>query len=517
MQADVTGGRGRPASNSMAYLPGFSADVFVSYSHIDDEPFGENASRWVTEFHRNLEVRVRTYLGRPVTIWRDPKLTGSDIFSDEIVTQLKHTALLISVVSPGYVHSEWCSRELQTFVQQLEAGGGASVANKNRVVKVIKTPVSRNEIPEILDSVLGYEFYRVEWGSDVVREFLLDPSPEARRAYWARLDDVAQAIKRLFEAIAQDRPPSGAPAAAGAQIIFLAATTSDLEDHRDLLRRELEDRGHTILPDKPFPQDAQKPAEAVRADLARASVSIHLLGARYGVVPEGETRSIVQLQHDLAAQRDPAGFLRITWIPPGLKPTEERQDRFIDGVRANPGQSGRSELLETSVEELKTFILDRLKKPAQEAPMAKPAQNGGSDGPARIYLICDPQDRPAIAALRKHLHDSGFEVVLPLGKGEPDQVREDHQENLRLCDAALIYWGGADEFWLRSKLRDLARARGLGRTGPFRASAVYIAEPASEEKQDFDTREAGLIRHEGPFSPTVLDPFIAQMKEAANG
>ncbi|MGO9602734.1 MAG: TIR domain-containing protein [Candidatus Binataceae bacterium] len=501
----------------MAYLPGFSADVFVSYSHIDDEPFGENDSRWVTEFHRNLEVRVRTYLGRPVTIWRDPKLTGSDIFSDEIVTQLKRTALLISVVSPGYVHSEWCSRELQTFVQQLQTGGGVSVENKNRVVKVIKTPVSRKEIPEILDSVLGYEFYRVEWGSEIVREFLLDPSPEARRAYWARLDDVAQAIKRLFEAIAQGSQASSAPSADSAQTIFLAATTSDLEDQRDLLRRELEDRGHIILPDKPFPMNAQKLAEAVRTDLARASVSIHLLGERYGIVPEGETRSIVQLQHDLAAQRDPAGFLRITWIPPGLKPAEEREKQFIETVRANPGQSGRSELLETSVEELKTFILDRLKKPAHEAPAAKPAQSSDGDGPTQIYLICDPQDRPAIAALRKHLHDSGFEVVLPLSKGEPDQVREDHQENLRLCDAVIIYWGGADEFWLRSKLRDLARVRGLGRTAPFRASAIYIADPASDEKQDFETREAKLIRQLGPFSPDALDPFVAQMKGAAHG
>jgi len=106
---------------------------------------------------------------------------------------------------------------------------------------------------------------------------------------------------------------------------------------------------------------------------------------------------------------------------------------------------------------------------------------------------------------------------LPLAKGEPDQVRQDHHENLLLCDAVLIYWGGADEFWLRSKVRDLARVRGLGRTGPFAASGVLIADPPSLEKDEFDTRDAMVIRGFGSATPASMEPFVAALSKNVHG
>src|SRR6516225_5527924 len=183
----------------MGYLPGFLADVFISYSHIDDYPFGENESRWVTQFHRNIEIRVRSYLGRPITIWRDLKLGGADVFSEEIASELGRSAVLLSIVSPGYLESEWCRRELQLFTEATRQTGGIKIGNKARIIKVLKTPVPRERLPELLDAILGYEFYRVELDTEVVREFLIDPSAEGRRAYWARVDDVAQELKRLFD------------------------------------------------------------------------------------------------------------------------------------------------------------------------------------------------------------------------------------------------------------------------------------------------------------------------------
>lgn len=40
------------------------------------------------------------------------------------------------------------------------------------------------------------------------------------------------------------------------------------------------------------------------------------------------------------------------------------------------------------------------------------------------------------------------------------------KKNLMICDAVLIYWGTADEFWLRTKMRDMIRIRGLRRDKP---------------------------------------------------
>jgi hypothetical protein len=96
-------------------------------------------------------------------------------------------------------------------------------------------------------------------------------------------------------------------------------------------------------------------------------------------------------------------------------------------------------------------------------------------------------------------------------KGEPQQLREDHEENLRLADGVLLYWGAADQFWMNSKVRDLVRIRGLGRMTPFKASAVYLGDPQIEEKKDFITRDSTIIRHSGDFLPDALGPFITRL------
>jgi hypothetical protein len=90
--------------------------------------------------------------------------------------------------------------------------------------------------------------------------------------------------------------------------------------------------------------------------------------------------------------------------------------------------------------------------------------------------------------------------------------------NLLICDAVLIYWGTADEFWLRTKMRDMIRirGRGRGRDKPLRGSAIYVAEPQDDDKQEFATREAQLMGERGEFAPAALELFIAAIKRATS-
>ena len=56
--------------------------------------------------------RSRNFLARKIAIWRDPKLHGNDMFADTLIDRLKKVALLVSVLSPRYLKSEWTRREL---------------------------------------------------------------------------------------------------------------------------------------------------------------------------------------------------------------------------------------------------------------------------------------------------------------------------------------------------------------------------------------------------------------------
>jgi len=78
-------------------------------------------------------------MGREAKIWRDEKLQGNDVFSNEIVAQFKQSAVLVSVVTSRYLNSEWCTREAREFCESAQQTGGLVVGNKSRVFKVIKT------------------------------------------------------------------------------------------------------------------------------------------------------------------------------------------------------------------------------------------------------------------------------------------------------------------------------------------------------------------------------------------
>ena len=102
-------------------------------------------------------------MGSKAQIWRDDKLQGNDVFADEIVDQFAQTAVLVSVLTPRYLNSYWCTKEVAEFCKSAEHSGGMVVENKARIFKVLKTPVDTQEsLPSVVQDVLGYEFFTFE-------------------------------------------------------------------------------------------------------------------------------------------------------------------------------------------------------------------------------------------------------------------------------------------------------------------------------------------------------------------
>ena len=146
----------------MSSKPPFDRHLFISYAHIDNQPLSPEQQGWVTRFHASLDTVLSTRMGRRAEIWRDAKLSGNDVFSDEILEQLPRAAILVSIISPRYVESEWCLREVREFVQAAERSSSLLVENKSRVIKVIKLPVdTEDSLPSVVKQVLGYSFFTV--------------------------------------------------------------------------------------------------------------------------------------------------------------------------------------------------------------------------------------------------------------------------------------------------------------------------------------------------------------------
>src|SRR5207248_95039 len=103
------------------------------------------------------------------------------------------------------------------------------------------------------------------------------------------------------------------------------------------IKRDLQQHGYTAFPNEPLPLVASEAKAAVRNDLSRCRLSIHLIGRSYGVVPEGGQESLIEIQNELAIERGARGdFSRLVWIPPALRIDDERQRALMERLRTDP-------------------------------------------------------------------------------------------------------------------------------------------------------------------------------------
>ncbi len=494
-------------------------DIFISYAHLDDQALDEDQKGWITKFHRVLEVKLSQLLGESPTIWRDRKLSGSDVYDDKIVNEFKNAQVMISILSPRYVKSEWCNRELHEFHKAAEDGTGVRIGDKSRIIKVVKTPFDADEaiehLPTIFEAILGFEFFEQDQETGRIVEFDETFGPRAKQNYFSRIYDLASEIAQILKNMRSGGAPEQTePLAKTGRTIYLAAVTSDIQSGREKLYRELIDRGHHVLPDRPLPVSGAELEEAIRGMLGQADCSVHLVGQKYGIIPEDAAHSMAKIQNDLATERFRArpDFQRFIWMPRPLITDDERQRAFITELQEIPAAHAGAELMEDSLDNFRDYVVEKLKsgaKPAETLP-----GGASADGPPSVYLIFDQKDDEAVAPVEDHLFDQGLEVMVPTFDGDEAGIKQAHNEKMIHCDAVLIYHGNSDRAWVDMKLMNLMKSPGYGRTKPFAAKTVYLAPPMDRRKQRYRTHSAEVVVQEGDnFNPALLEAFTVTLKK----
>ena len=488
----------------------FEEEAFISYAHLDNQELIEGRKGWVSDFHRALKIRLGELLGKDPRIWRDPKLQGNDSFPDTLSEKLQKVAAFLPVLSPRYIKSEWTRRELANFCAAAQKTTGICHGDKARIFKILKTPVPLEDHPPELQSLLGYEFFKLDEETGRVRELSEIFGPELQGEFWIKVSDLAHDLCELLRGLESEESPPEQDKPA----VYVAETTRDQADARDLIRRNLKQHSHPAFPAQALPLMQPDVTNLVQQQLAHCRASIHLIGKNYGAVPEGCAESLPEIQNRLAAERAVKGdFSRLVWIPPGLRVEDERQREFIRRLRMDPGFQNGSDLLETPLEKLQTGIFDRLNPPAKTSKAA-PVEASGSF--SRVYLIFDQRDQEAVQPWAEFLFNQGLEVLQSGFDGSEAEIREYHQENLCACDAVLIHYGSGNEIWLRKQLREIQKAPGYGRVRGMRAVAIALAPPQSPQKQYFRTHEAMVLLQLEGFTPDAIRPFTELLKKEAS-
>jgi hypothetical protein len=144
-----------------AYLAkhGYLHDVFVSYSHGDFDQAGTSLLKdWSTQFVELLNSNLSTVLPRPASIFIDDSRRHENAINrlasltDQFKEKIEKSALLQILMSPQYLRSQWCRKELELWVASQPRKSG----NQERRIAVARVPETDHEHwPQALKDAAG--------------------------------------------------------------------------------------------------------------------------------------------------------------------------------------------------------------------------------------------------------------------------------------------------------------------------------------------------------------------------
>src|SRR5262249_37337556 len=159
---------------------------------------------------------------------------------------------MISVVSPPFIRSGACRCEVEEFWRIAGQTGGQWVEDKARLLKVFKTAVSDEDLPpalaDIFSPLLGFEFFELDPQTGRIREFDETFGAALKQRFFERVYDLAHDVCQILKALRQARARQTAipESEVTGQWVYLATTTTDVQDERDRVPRD--DRARSRRP-----------------------------------------------------------------------------------------------------------------------------------------------------------------------------------------------------------------------------------------------------------------------------
>jgi hypothetical protein len=514
------------------HTPADTVDVFVSYAHSDDEiPTGAQRG-WVTTFVGELSKVLRRKLGGSgAKVWMDHRLAANQEVTQELLDRIGKSSTLLLVMSPGYVKSSWCQRELANYVALATARG-----RTQSVFPIEIEPVDHERWPASIQSLTPIRFWHR--GAEDLAPTLAGfpvPRPDEDSVYWRNVTELAHLIAQRLGA------ETPAEDAARKACVLVAEVTDDLETSRQDIVSALRQRGDAlILPAMEYPRSNDNDFVAsARSDLRNAALFVQLLGPYAGKRAPGSDRSFVAIQahealrHAPSVQvmqwRDPALDLERIQDPQhrelltreqvsalGFEEFRRRVLQAIDGlthVRTQPETAIIRHVAPSA--ERTVYAFDDAFEDAFEDLLAGPilANEALPAGGLSLYLQASPEDRDAADVIADRLADAGASVQLSPEPAAGQTFLESlmaQEEALRLCDGVLLLYGNGPVAAVGAAFQYALRVFGVKRPGVW--SAVLDLPP--REKQPVPIRSPNLmtIDSRDGFDVTKLRAFFESLR-----
>lgn len=469
---------------------------------------------WTSSLRRFLELLLTRLSGEQIQI--------NEVSCEQIDVEAIYSpfTLLIPVVGSNLLNSSNFKDEIKVFHEKAINKGHNNIPWNNRIFKVLREPQKGHFLLDYLSNSISYNFYHYDATIDDLVLYDDFTGPTSEKTFWMRLYDMAYDIYKVMDSLKTAEQEIASISNDLNQItIYLAHGGTDLIGERDSIKRELQRNGYRVLPDQNMPRDLDSIMKMVKKNLAESNLSLHLVGSDYAKI-QSSNSSIIDLQNRLAIEHfqelekmdadTRMNFGRVIWVSPELKNISVKQRLFIENLKKDSDSMNDADLLETSIEELKGYVINKIDN---EISRYNKIYGHSEEDKKVIYLIHEKTDAVKCKKIEAFLEKSGFQVITSNFEGNPDDIRAKHNDNLKRCDATLIYYSHENEGWLKSKQKELLKSLGLGREKPISPQAILI-ESESQLKESFGIDDNAIIlQNQEKFSPEIIEPFLAKLKD----
>lgn len=497
-------------------------EILLCYAESDDIPVESGLKGWITNFHKFLTTLL-SQISKEVP---NVRLVNESNYSS---VDFEASGAVLAVITSSLAKDKGFTKKLNEYGKSKRAANQLIVGGIPSFFKILKGPYDPDGFFSEYIDLISYDFYLVDPLTGEPQEFTRFFGAEAERSYWMKLVDMAYDLNQLF--INQKKGVIEEEEFPREKTVYLASTGVDMVIQRDIIKRELMRHGYKVLPNHSLPKESKALDRMVRDDLPKCRLAIHMVGEDYGYKPKGSELSVVDIQNRIASEHTYEMaefnkkkesdkrelFSRLVWVSPDLKNVTERQKIFIEDLKSDAASLEEAEVLQITLQELKTIVREELvtggRFKARREITGLDSGKKEEDSSQLIYLIHDKRDGGDSKAIQEYLEEKGFKVVSPTYEGDLVDLRYIHQENLRRCDASIIYFGSSTEDWIKTKLQDLLKAPGFGRLKPLKAKAVYVqGDKDGVDLGQFEKNNAMVLGKNGSFDPNQLEPFITKLK-----
>ncbi len=459
-------------------------------------PFFEKDSKdfnnqWIKKFSEYLKILLNRLMAAPsdVVLCEDFKIDKKhsiySLFDDK-----NKNPLLVLPVSPEIITNKGFSEILNRINEKNNENPEYLIS---RVYKVLMYPVSQNDQPDLLKKLPDYHLYN----DTDTNNLPFAPHQPA----WQRLIDLAYDISGSL--LPKNAKTAISESTTKKSTVFLAETTQDQENVRDNIKRELIQSGYKVLPKNPLPSSPDLAKDIINKSIEQSELAIHIVGNEYGEIMTGSDVSLMEFQLDTVLKNDTvSGLDEIIWLPPDLKPESDFHNQYIDRLRKTALSGKSSEVIQAPIEVLKTMVRKRLSgtskhtKTESESVIAKEKF---------IYLIHERDYIQDVKKITSDFQEGNIQIVDSNRLGSVENPVKWHRENLVACDGVLIYYPGDNAPWINSKLVDIVKAPGYGRTKPFREKIILVSDKFKDSLNNI--ANVDIVEMKNDFQQSIINTF----------